>query len=88
MFHNVSPSEYSIWSLVRNLDLECESVSDPDSLHLLLSGVKDPDPGGGGLGGGGDADHVRVPDGHHAEGNVLAASVVCTSDLEAGKYDL
>ena len=81
MFHNVSPSEYSIWSLVGNLDLEGESVSNPDSLHLLLSGVKDPNPGGGGLGGGGDADHVRVPDGHHAEGDVLAARVVCTSDL-------
>ena len=81
MFHNVSPSEYSIWSLVRNLDLEGESVPDPDGLHLLLPGVKDSDPGGGGLRGRGDADHVGVPDGHHAERDVLAARVVCTSDL-------
>ena len=80
-FHNISPSEYSIWSLVRNLDLEGEPVPDPDGLHLLLPGIKDPDPGGWGLGGGGDADHVRVPDRHHAEGDVLAARVVCASDL-------
>ena len=29
----------------------------------------------------GDADHVGVPDGHHAKGDVLAAGVVCTANL-------
>ena len=39
-------------------------------------------PGCGSLWCGGDADHVWVPDGHHAEGDVLAARVVCAPDLD------
>ena len=31
---------------------------------------------------GGDADHVGVPDGHHAKGDVLAAGVVGAPDLD------
>ena len=48
---------------------------------LLVPGVQDADPGSGCLGCAGDADHVRVSDGHHAEGDVLGGSVVGATDL-------
>ena len=71
-----SPGEDSVRRLLGDLDPEGEPVPDPHGLHLLLPRVQDADPGGGRLGRGGDADHVGVPDGHHAEGDVLAAGVV------------
>ena len=39
-------------------------------------------PRGWRLGGRGDADHIRIPDGHHAEGDVLAARVIRAPDLQ------
>ena len=38
------PGEYAIWGLVWNFYPESEAVTDPDSLHLLLSGIQDSDP--------------------------------------------
>ena len=34
----------------------------------------------------GDADHVRISDGHHAKGYILAASVVGTPHLDTDTY--
>ena len=75
-YYSISPGEYSVRSLLGYFDPEGQAVSDPHSLDLLLPGVQDPDPRGRSLRGGGDADHVGVPDWHHAEGDVLAAGVV------------
>lgn len=75
------PGKYTVRRLLWNLYSEGEPVSDPDRLHLLLPAVQDPDAGGGRLRGAGDADHVRVSDRHHAEGDVLAAGVVGAAHL-------
>lgn len=75
------PCKYAIWSIVWYLNLEGEPVSNPDGLNLLGPAVQDPDSWGWRLRSRGDADHVWISDWHHAKGDVLAASVVCASDL-------
>ena len=77
----ISPGENSIWGLFRNLNSEGESVSNPDSFHLLLSSIKDSDSWSWCFRGRGDANHIRVSYRHHAEGDILAAGVIGTSYL-------
>ena len=78
---HAAPGEDPVRCLVGDLDLEGELVPDADGLHLAAARVEYADPRGGGLGRGGDADHVRVADRHHAEGDVLRAGVVRAADL-------
>ena len=78
---HAAPGEDAVRSLVGDLDLEGELVPDAHGLHLAAARVEYADPRGGGLGRGGDADHVRVADRHHAEGDVLRAGVVGAADL-------
>ena len=46
---HATPSKYSVGRLVRDIDPECQLVTDPDSVHLLTPWVQDGDPWGRGL---------------------------------------
>ena len=76
---NTASSEDSVRSLVRNFDLKGQSISDANSLNLLASGVNDRDLGRWSFWSSRDADHVRIPDGHHSEGDVPRGRVVRAS---------
>ena len=73
--------EDPVRGLVRYLDLEGQAVTDPDGLDLLASRVHDRDLRSRGLGRRGDADHVRISDGHHSEGDVPGGGVVRAPDF-------
>lgn len=78
---NAAPSENAIRSLVRNFDSERQAVADSHRFNLLTPRVEDTNLGRGRLGCRGDANHVGVPDGHHAEGYVARGRIVRASDF-------
>lgn len=63
-------------TVFRDFDSEGQLVSDADRLDFPGPAVEDADPWRRGFRRAGDADHFRVPDRHHSEGDVLRGHVV------------
>lgn len=65
-----------VLTVFRDFDSECQLVSDSDGLDFPGSAVEDANSWRGGFRCAGDADHFRVSDRHHPEGNILRGHVV------------
>lgn len=63
-------------TVLRDFDTERQFIADAHGLDLARSAVEDADPRWRRLRRARDADHFRVPDRHHAEGDVLRGHVV------------
>ena len=78
---HAAASKYAIGRLVGNLNAERQPIANSHCLYLLLSAVQNSNAWSGGLRSRSDADHVRISNRHHAEGDIPRGGVVGTPNL-------